>query len=458
MSISITSKIDPSRPVYCLWFDDDFLSDYLYAWPILREYGIPGQSCLIMGNYDGGNTGYPILSVQATIDQYKEMVDSGMWQVCAHAYHHSRLCKIGDGGYADYTTMLSELTQAYDTIHDLFGDRLPEEVLSCIRFPSCTLDAEGARACWDAGFRWGGSTETGIGSLSAPYFCEHRQNMSLLSRFRIPSAAPPADLSTIVAGTRSVYEAESHWLIQFAHQIKPDGETLGASDKSVSQLRAWIEYCLDAGVQFVSISQFHELLFGTLWEPRHTFAGNLARNGNLRWAHLSYPSGDTMRPAQLWTRGGGTVDGHFVRTGGPLSRDDGNECGVLNCETLSGVWWIEHVLIPGSGKYRLNFKIKSGTGDKRFSVYNIQGKGGNAIDDQDGVGGTSYVQLYTSQDDTTYTTNSQYWTPDDEWQECTLYVLVTNPGVRRLRIVWAQETGGTAGTYHSLSDVGVYKV
>jgi len=110
----------------------------------------------------------------------------------------------------------------------------------------------------------------------------------------------------------------------------------------------------------------------------------------------------------------------------------------------SGVWWEHNTNISGPGVYSLKFKIKAGTGNKRFKLYGVYGKGGDVV----GGSGTDVEDSLVS---------ATYYTPTNDWVEQTLTLRITNPGHRRLRIILMQESGATAGTYHLVSDLGVYK-
>lgn len=447
MARLITSPIDPTKPVCLLRFDDGFASDYTQVYPILREYGIPATFVMITGNYDGGQTGYPSAANQVTAAQLQEMVASGYAEVALHCRHHSKLFCIGSGGYADYASMLSDVQAAMDTMHTLFDDYQP--IIDHVGFASSTCDADGAKACWEAGLRWGSGmtpiSATAIGGRHLAYFCEHRMPLQLLDAFRFPGTGAPDEGVLPAEGTLAQWQATSAWICFYWHRILASGSALDSNDRTDGYLRAWIEQCLSVGVQFVSLSQLRQLLYTEAWQPRHIVGGkNLARNGQLRYSHLTYPSGSTMRPAQTWARGGGTVNGHFALTGGPTSRDDGAECGLLRCETTSGVWWSHNTNISGPGVYSLKCKIKSGTeATKKIGILAVEAKGGNGVGE---IGNEAKTTL----------ASNIYFTPTSDWVEHEYKFRVSGPGYRRLRFVFCAESGATG--YHLLSDVGVYKL
>ena len=68
-------------------FDDGFMSNYLYAFPILKKYGFTGV-LYIIGNYMGTD-GY------MDADQIKEMAAAG-WEIGSHSMNHKDLTIIDD--------------------------------------------------------------------------------------------------------------------------------------------------------------------------------------------------------------------------------------------------------------------------------------------------------------------------------------------------------------------------
>lgn len=72
------------RTVIVFTFDDGPLSDYLLAYPILKEYGIKGTSYIITKYTEKGTKG------KLTWEQIEEMADYG-WVFGAHTYGHINL-------------------------------------------------------------------------------------------------------------------------------------------------------------------------------------------------------------------------------------------------------------------------------------------------------------------------------------------------------------------------------
>lgn len=86
-------KILPTNPVI-ITFDDGYLSNYKYAYPVLKELGMKATIFVVTSNMPGaGNTVYPHFSWE----QAKEMVDSGVMIIGSHTHTHQALTQISYG-------------------------------------------------------------------------------------------------------------------------------------------------------------------------------------------------------------------------------------------------------------------------------------------------------------------------------------------------------------------------
>lgn len=79
----------PGKAVIIFTFDDGPLSDYLLAYPILKEYGIKGTSYIITKFVNAGTVG------KMTWEQIKEMGEYG-WAFGGHTYEHQHMTGLSD--------------------------------------------------------------------------------------------------------------------------------------------------------------------------------------------------------------------------------------------------------------------------------------------------------------------------------------------------------------------------
>ena len=75
----------PPKPIL-LTFDDNYLGEYLYAFPLLKQYNYPAVWS-VHTHYVGSQAGKP----KATWEQLQEMVQSGLITVASHTVNHLRL-------------------------------------------------------------------------------------------------------------------------------------------------------------------------------------------------------------------------------------------------------------------------------------------------------------------------------------------------------------------------------
>lgn len=65
-------------------FDDGYLSNYTYAFPILKEFGMKAAIFVVTGSVDNEKTVYPHFGYA----QAKEMLDSGLIEIGSHTHSH----------------------------------------------------------------------------------------------------------------------------------------------------------------------------------------------------------------------------------------------------------------------------------------------------------------------------------------------------------------------------------
>lgn len=75
----------PPKPIL-LTFDDNYLGEYQYAFPLLKQYNYPAVWS-VHTHYVGSQAGKP----KATWEQLQEMVQSGLVTVASHTVNHLRL-------------------------------------------------------------------------------------------------------------------------------------------------------------------------------------------------------------------------------------------------------------------------------------------------------------------------------------------------------------------------------
>ncbi|MBE9013025.1 polysaccharide deacetylase family protein [Pseudanabaenaceae cyanobacterium LEGE 13415] len=75
----------PPKPIL-LTFDDNYLGEYRYAFPLLKQYNYPAVWS-VHTHYVGSQAGKP----KATWEQLREMVQSGLITVASHTVNHLRL-------------------------------------------------------------------------------------------------------------------------------------------------------------------------------------------------------------------------------------------------------------------------------------------------------------------------------------------------------------------------------
>lgn len=79
----------PNKPII-ITFDDGYLSNYIYAYPILKELNIKATIFIITGRMAAKNTVYPHFSWF----QARDMVESGIIDIQSHTHTHPDLATI----------------------------------------------------------------------------------------------------------------------------------------------------------------------------------------------------------------------------------------------------------------------------------------------------------------------------------------------------------------------------
>lgn len=80
----------PEKPIL-LTFDDNYLGQYSYAFPLLKQYGYPAVWS-VHTHFVGSTAGKP----KATWDQLREMQSSGLITVASHTVNHQNLSTLDD--------------------------------------------------------------------------------------------------------------------------------------------------------------------------------------------------------------------------------------------------------------------------------------------------------------------------------------------------------------------------
>jgi peptidoglycan/xylan/chitin deacetylase (PgdA/CDA1 family) len=99
----------PLKPIL-LTFDDNYLGEYLYAFPLLKKYNYPAVWS-IHTHYVGSQEGKP----KADWVQVKEMFQSGLITIASHTVNHLRLSKLSSQ-QVDY-----ELQESKRVLEDQLG-------------------------------------------------------------------------------------------------------------------------------------------------------------------------------------------------------------------------------------------------------------------------------------------------------------------------------------------------
>jgi len=108
-----TGKTLPKNPIL-LTFDDNYLGQYIYAFPLLKKYNYPAVWS-VHTRYVGVNDAKP----KATWDQLREMQSTGLITIASHTVNHLNLAKLADS--QEYTKIDEELNLSRQAIEKELG-------------------------------------------------------------------------------------------------------------------------------------------------------------------------------------------------------------------------------------------------------------------------------------------------------------------------------------------------
>lgn len=106
----------PEKAV-CITFDDGYLSNYEYAYPLLQKYNLKANISIIghaIGKNQYKNTGHPMIP-HFTLEQAREMQDSKLIQIENHTYdmHQEAVLESGDYIRENATKLSNETDESY---------------------------------------------------------------------------------------------------------------------------------------------------------------------------------------------------------------------------------------------------------------------------------------------------------------------------------------------------------
>ena len=149
-------KALPSKPVL-ITFDDGYMNNYEFAYPILREFNMKAGIFLVYETIDRHNAwhdpvGEPWLKM-LTMPQILDMQNSGVIEFGSHTMRHRNLAQL------PLDEVRWELTESKKRLEDALG----REILACA-YPSGAgaYRTEVRRAALDAGYRFDFSIKQGI--------------------------------------------------------------------------------------------------------------------------------------------------------------------------------------------------------------------------------------------------------------------------------------------------------
>ena len=107
----------PEKPI-CITFDDGYLSNYEYAFPVLKKYNVKANIAVIgssIGLDKYKNTEHEIIP-HFTINQAKEMEDSGLVSIISHTYdmHQAFTFESGDKIRINAVELQNESAEEYE--------------------------------------------------------------------------------------------------------------------------------------------------------------------------------------------------------------------------------------------------------------------------------------------------------------------------------------------------------
>lgn len=162
----------PPRPVV-LTFDDGYLDNYLYAFPLLRQYGLPGTFFVITGFLDEGRAGY------MSWEQARIMQGNGM-DIEPHGVSHVDLRNLSASALAE------ELAGSRQAVEEHLGKQA-----RLFAYPFGRYNAQTIQALREAGY-WCSVVTAGGASHSSAALLE-------MKRVRVHGADTVEDLRNTLA-------------------------------------------------------------------------------------------------------------------------------------------------------------------------------------------------------------------------------------------------------------------
>lgn len=107
----------PEKPI-CVTFDDGYLSNYEYGFPVLKKYNIKANIAVIgssIGAAEYKDTNYPMIP-HFTIEQAREMEESGLVSIISHTYdmHQAAHLESGDKIRITAVKLKNETEEEYE--------------------------------------------------------------------------------------------------------------------------------------------------------------------------------------------------------------------------------------------------------------------------------------------------------------------------------------------------------
>lgn len=149
-----TGKNVPKKPV-TITFDDGYVDNYKYAYPVLKDLGFKATIFMITDNVDKNPT-------FLTSEMLKEMSKNNI-SIQSHTVHHLELDKLS------YDDQITELRDSKN-----FLDKLLNQNTDMICYPVGKFNENTIKAAETLGYKLGFTTRPGYGKLNEGPFSIHR--------------------------------------------------------------------------------------------------------------------------------------------------------------------------------------------------------------------------------------------------------------------------------------------
>ena len=199
----------PDRPVV-ITFDDGYLSNYEYAWPLLQEYGMPATIFAIGANVGQTehykDTDHPI-TPRFSYDQGAEMVASGLISIQSHTYDMHQWAAFEDGQARENIlrwegeseeVYREALSRDCRTLRESFTAGFGEETVNALAFPSGQWDELAQTVLLENGFDITFTTQPGDNTLVRGL----PQSLLGLDRYTVGEDTTAEELLALVANAR----------------------------------------------------------------------------------------------------------------------------------------------------------------------------------------------------------------------------------------------------------------